>query len=310
MSVAIYTKNTKQSNAWRIVLQEELPNQTIEVYPSISDHNKVELLICWKPYHGLIAQFPNLKAIQSLGAGVDHIFADNVIDAHIQVSKIVDDQLTQDMWEHVLSIVLNDMKNLFQYQDQQKQNLWKPKRYKRINDVSIGILGLGTIGSYVARQFGLLGFIVLGWSRTNKQIDNVTTFVGNGGLESICNQSDYLINILPLTKETRGILNKNLFSTMKTDSYLINVGRGQQLVESDLIAALNSEQIRGAALDVFDMEPLPETHAFWENSNIQVTPHIASLTHIKSVYPQVVENIKRLNAGSQLLNCIDIEKGY
>jgi glyoxylate/hydroxypyruvate reductase A len=310
MSVVIYTKNTKQSNAWRIVLQEELPHYKIEVYPSIADYNEVELLICWKPFHGLIAQFPNLKAIQSLGAGVDHIFTDNVIDSHIQVSKIVDDQLTQDMWEHVLSLVLNDMKNLFQYQDQQKQKLWKPERYKRINDVSIGILGLGTIGSYVAQQFGELGFKVLGWSRSHKEINNVTTFIGKVGLEAICNESDYLINILPLTKETRGILNKNLLSTMKSDGFLINVGRGQQLVESDLIDALNSEQIRGVALDVFDLEPLPETHLFWENSSIQVTPHIASLTHIKSVYPQVVENIKRLNAGSQLLNCIDIEKGY
>jgi glyoxylate/hydroxypyruvate reductase A len=310
MTVAIYTKDTKESNTWRIVLKEELPNHTIEVYPSISDHNNVELLICWKPFHGLIAQFPNLKAIQSLGAGVDHIFADNIIDAHIQISKIVDDQLTQDMWEHVLSIVFSDMKNLTHYQDQQKQNTWKRKRYKSIKEITIGILGLGTIGSYVSHQFGLLGFSVLGWSRTLKEIENVNTFVGKEGIESISSQSDYLINILPLTKETKGILNSNLFSSMKPDGFLINVGRGKQLVEKDLIDALESGQLRGAALDVFHIEPLPENHSFWSNSSIQITPHIASLTDTQSVCSQVVENIKRLDAGLPLLNCVDIEKGY
>lgn len=310
MSIAIYTKNTKESNAWRVVLKEELLNHTIEVYPSISDYNNVELLICWKPYHNLVAQFPNLKAIQSLGAGVDHIFADNVIDSHIQVSKIVDDQLTQDMWEHLLTVVFSDMKNLSLYQDQQEQKNWKKKRYKSIKDITIGILGLGTIGSYVAQQFGQLGFNVLGWSRTLKKIEYVNILVGQEGLEKVCSHSDYLINILPLTKVTRGILNKNIFSSMKSNGYLINVGRGKHLVENDLIDALKTEQIRGAALDVFHEEPLPKTHLFWSNSKIQITPHIASLTDIQSVSPQVVENIKRLDAGLPLLNCVDIEKGY
>ena len=310
MSIVIYTNETKYSTAWSIVLREELPNETIELYPSISDYNDVELLICWKPYHGLIAQFPNLKAIQSLGAGVDHVFEDNVIDTHIQISKLVDDQLKQDMWEHVLCVVLSDMKNLTRYQDQQKLKKWKKKGYKSIKDITIGILGLGTIGGYVAHQFGALGFNVLGWSNSQKEIENVTAFVGKDGIQSLCNQSDYLINILPLTIDTRGILNKDLFSFMKKGSFLINVGRGKHLVENELIPALDSGQIRGAALDVFDIEPLPETHEFWTNPSIQITPHIASLTNMESVYPQVVENIKRLNSGSPLMNCIDMEKGY
>jgi len=310
MSIAIYTKNEKQSNAWRIVLQDELPNHNIEVYPSIADYNDVEILICWKPYHGLISQFPNLKAIQSLGAGVDHIFENNTIAADVQVSKVVDDQLAQDMWEYTLSVVMADMKNLAFFKEKQQNRSWKPRRYKRIKDIKIGILGLGAIGSYVAKKFSSLGFEVFGWSRSAKMVDNFSAFEGDEGLHSVCNSSDYLINILPLTNETKGILNKKILSKLKPSSYLINVGRGQHLVDEDLIECLGSGQPRGASLDVFQNEPLPESHPFWTHPKIQITPHIASLTHIDSVYPQVVENIKRMTYGKPLMNCVDVKKGY
>ena len=310
MSTAIYTKNTKESNSWRIVLQEELPDQTIEVYPSIADYNDVEFLICWKPYHGLIAQFPNLKAIQSLGAGVDHIFDANTIDAHIQVSKIVDDQLTQDMWEHTLSIVMADMKNFAFFKDKQQNRTWKPRRYKRIKDIKIGILGLGTIGKYVATQFETLGFQVTGWSRSTKSLPNIMTYMGQEGINQVCSNSDYLINILPLTIETKGIMNKGVFVYMKPSSYFINVGRGSHVVDNDLIECLDNEILRGAALDVFQIEPLSDDHPFWSHLKILITPHIASLTNIESVYPQVIENIRRLDSGLPLLNLIDVGKGY
>lgn len=310
MSVVIYTKNTKQSNAWYLVLQEELPEYKIEIYPSVEDFNSVKFLVCWKPPHGLIAKFPNLQAIQSLGAGVDHIFESNTIDSKIQVSKIVDDQLTHDMWEHTLSIVLNDMKNLTMYQAQQAQSKWKARRYKRMKDVSIGVLGMGTIGKYVAKNFANLGYRVLGWSKSPKEIEGVYTMEGEKGMKQICHESDYLINILPLTKATKGILNRKFFAVMKSDAFIINVGRGQHLVDEDLIEALDTDMIRGASLDVFQEEPLPETHPFWTHSKIQITPHIASLTHIKSVYPQVVDNIKRVYSNKSILNYIDTEKGY
>ncbi len=310
MSIAIYTKNEKQSRKWLDILKRELPDFRIEIYPNINYFEAVELLICWKPYTGLIDKFTNLRAIQSLGAGVDHIFDYNAIHASIQVSKIVDDQLTQDMWEHVLGIVMADMKNLDLYREQQKTNSWKPKRYKRIKDTTIGILGLGTIGKYVADQFANLGFEVLGWSRSPKTLQKITSFVGQEGMEQVGRNADYLINILPLTTETRGVFDKDFFSIMKPSSLFINVGRGPHVVDDDLIDCLDSDILRGAALDVFHTEPLPEDHKFWAHPKILVTPHIASLTSIKSVFPQVVENIQRLNTGKPMLNVIDVEKGY
>lgn len=310
MSVAIYTKNEKQSARWQEVLRRELPDLSIEVYPSIKDFSKIKLLVCWKPYKGLIERFPNLKAIQSLGAGVDHIFKENTVASGIQVSKVVDHQLRQDMWEHALSIIMADMKNLRLYQERQKEKIWKPKRYKRMKDVSIGILGLGSIGSYVASRFAEMGFSVQGWSRSDKDIDGVESSCGEAGLKNLCSSVDYLVNILPLTEATRGILNDDLFSLMKPSSYLVNIGRGAHVVEEDLLKCLEEEVIRGAALDVFSTEPLPENSAFWHRAGVTITPHVASLTHIDSVYPQVVENVKRLEANLPLLNAIDVRREY
>lgn len=310
MSVAIYTKNIKQSKKWLDVLHRELPNHKIEIYQEISNFDTVELLICWKPYEGLIKKFSNLKAIQSLGAGVDHVFDHNTIPKSIQVSKIVDHQLTHDMWEHVLSVVLSDMKNLPMYRELEHTQKWKPKKYKRIEEVTIGILGLGTIGSYAAKQFRQLGFEVIGWSKSQKALKKITTFEGREGLYSVCSNSDYLINILPLTQLTEGILNKDLFARMKPSSFIINVGRGPHVVDQDLIESIDSEMIRGASLDVFHTEPLPESHKFWSHPQINITPHIASLTNIDTVFPQIIENIKRLDLGKTMLNLVDNEKGY
>ena len=310
MSIAIFTRNAKHSTRWKGILQKELPNHRVEVYPEVEDTDAVQFLLCWKPEPGLIAKFPNLRVIQSLGAGVDHIFESHTIDPSITVSKIADHQLTHDMWEHVLSIVLLDMKNIPLYQKQQEDKVWKPKRYKRFHEVTIGILGLGVIGSYTARQFASLGFRVCGWSRNEKQIEHVESFIGQEGLENICQRSDYLVNILPLTKATEGILSHDLFSKMKSSAFLINVGRGKHLIEDDLISCLNSDELRGASLDVFVEEPLPESHPFWTDSRILITPHIASLTYMDTVYPQIVENIKRMESNQPLLNMVSTENGY
>ena len=310
MSIAIFTRNVKHSTRWKGILQKELPDHRVEVYPDVQDANAVQFLLCWKPEPGLIAKFPNLKVIQSLGAGVDHIFESHTIDPSILVSKIADHQLTHDMWEHVLSIVLLDMKNIPLYQKQQNEKIWKPKKYKRFQEVTAGILGLGVIGSYTAKQFAGLGFKVCGWSRNEKEIEGVESFVGAKGLENVCQKSDYLVNILPLTKATEGILNQDLFKKMKPSSFLINVGRGKHLIEDELIRSLDSGEIRGASLDVFVEEPLPESHPFWSDARILITPHIASLTYMDTVYPQIVENIKRMEANQPLLNRVSTENGY
>jgi len=311
MSVAIYTKNERQSQSWVKRLQQELPNVEVEVYPEIADYTTVDFLLCWKPYAGLVEKFTQLKVIQSLGAGVDHILeTQKNIDPEIQICKIVDERLTVDMWEYILSIVMADLRNLSKYQRQKHDKIWKPKRYRRLCDQTIGLLGLGTIGSFVAHQFTNLGAEVLGWSNSPKNIDDVECFTGRAGLYDLCKRSDYIINLLPLTAQTKDLIDGHFFSQMKASAYFINVGRGGHVVSDELLASLNAKIIRGAALDVFRAEPLPADHPFWIHPDIFITPHIGSRTHIDSVYPQVVENIRRLAKGKDLLHRIDLQKGY
>jgi glyoxylate/hydroxypyruvate reductase A len=310
MSIAIYTKNDKQSQKWKQILKSNLQNVTIEIYPNISKLESITFLVCWKPEKNLLSKFPNLKAIQSLGAGVDHILDHHPVPSHIQVSKVVDDNLTHDMWEHALSIILSDMKNLPLHSKNQISKTWRYKKYKRIKDVSIGILGLGTIGKYVAIKFASIGFKVGGWSRSKKDIDNVVSYSEDSGMKSLILESDYIVNILPLTNDTKGLIDHDFLSNMKKGSYFINIGRGPHVVDADLIASIDAGHLRGAALDVFHSEPLPIESPFWKHSSIIVTPHIASLTHIDSVIPQVVENYMRLVKGELLLNLVDLSKGY
>lgn len=290
MSIAIYTQNEKQSQKWLQKLKSNLEGEQVEVYPNISNFDDVTFLVCWKPEDGLLDKFPNLEAIQSLGAGVDHILDHHSIPSGIQLSKVVDDNLTHDMWEHTLSIIMADLKNLDTHSRNQNDKNWYPKRYRRIKEVSIGILGLGAIGKYVAAQFANVGFEVMGWAKSIKDITNVQTFAGDVGLGSMLSMSDYVVNILPLTRDTESIIADEFLIMMKQGSYLINIGRGSHVVEKDLLSNIKNGALRGASLDVFHTEPLPRNSPLWSHPSIRITPHVASLTHIDSVYTLVVDN--------------------
>ena len=174
----------------------------------------------------------------------------------------------------------------------------------------IGILGLGTLGKEVAVTLNKIGYQVKGWSRTSKVINGVQCFYGDDGLHSLLSNVDILICMLPLTAQTRGILNSDLFSRMKRGAYLINAARGSHLIEKDLLDAIDSGQISGATLDVQSIEPLPEDHPFWSHPAIKITPHIATITIAKSSAQEVAENWTRLANGEELLNVVDFQRQY
>jgi glyoxylate/hydroxypyruvate reductase A len=176
--------------------------------------------------------------------------------------------------------------------------------------VNVGIMGIGELGGEVARAIADLGFSVRGWSRTPKKLDRVTCFSGADGLKEFASNTDILICLLPLTPETRGILARPLFEMLPKGAKLINVGRGDHLVEADLIPAIESGRIAAATLDVFAKEPLPQDHPFWTHPKITVTPHVAAFGAAVSAAPLVVENLRRAMARKQLLNQVDIDKGY
>jgi glyoxylate/hydroxypyruvate reductase A len=308
MSIAIIFNNRKIED-WQEKLSAQFTDTKVEVYPEISNPEDVEFIIAWKPHKGYINEFSNAKVIQSAGAGIDHLLHTKLPE-HVKVTRIVDEELKQDMFEHVLACVMISMKNMYKYSKSQENKEWKPVNYQSIKDVTITVLGLGKIGQFVAEKFVNLGFKVKGWSNSEKQIEEVKSFSGELELAEAVNGTDFIVNILPLTNETKGILNKNLFDEFSANTVLINVGRGAHLVDEDLIDALQSNQIKEAYLDVFNEEPLPVDHPFWENDKVFMTPHVASITNTSSVLLQIEDNYYKMKQKADLTNEVSLEKGY
>ena len=309
MSILIIFEN-KDSGPWEKILKEKLPNTLIEVYPNVKDSSTVNFVICWKPKNNVLSKFPNVKVIQSVGASIDHITNSQKISNSTIISRIVDKQLSIDMWEFLVAVVLSEIKNLPDYANQQKLKIWKQHQYQSIKNTTIAVMGLGKIGGLVAENFANLGFKVKGWSSSKKEISNVHSFSGEHEFDDFLENSNFLINLLPLTKQTEGILNEKILQKLTTGTFLINVGRGEHLIDKDLIKLLDSSHLSGALLDVFHEEPLPENHPFWTHPKIKITPHIASLTNVESVINQVIENYQRFINNQELLHTVSIQKGY
>ena len=308
MSVAILFSQ-KSSEEWQQKLSELLPETKVEVYPEIENPNDVEFIVTWKPHIDYVTDFPNLKVVQSIGAGIDHLLHTEILE-NIKVTRIVDPALKQDMYEHVLACIMASMKNLMPYQQFQFEQDWKPLTYRSINETTVTILGLGEIGLLVAEKLVALGFKVKGWSNSEKNSEGVESFAGENELSSAISNTDFIVNILPLTNETESILNTNFFNQCADNTVLINVGRGAHLVENNLVKAIENGKIKEAYLDVFREEPLPKNHPFWTNRQIFVTPHIASVTNATTALVQVVDNYKNMLKDQPLLNEVSLKRGY
>ena len=247
---------------WIDALKKQEPNLEIEVFPEVKHPEKVEFVLSWKHPHGIFRDYPNLKVIASMGAGIDHIINDPDIPEGVKITRVVDEQLTKDMSIFVLSLCLEHLRNLSFHHCSKK---WYPQPYKRPEDIQVGIMGLGVLGVAVAEKLIRNNFNVFGWRKEKKDILGVNTFYGKEQLDDFLKNSDILVCLLPLTSETENILNKELFQKLPKDAYLINVARGNHLVEEDLLEMLDNGHLSGASLDVFREEPLPKEHPFWRH---------------------------------------------
>lgn len=306
MSFLIISPN-RDPEEWIKALKEYDPKLEVENYPNVKDPEAVEFVLSWKHPHGVFKQYPNLKVISSMGAGIDHIISDDTIPKHVKITRVVDEQLTEDMSVFVLSLVLEKIRNLSFHHCTDK---WEQKKYERPEEVQIGIMGLGVLGVAAAQKLVRNGFLVSGWSKSPKTILGVTTFHGPDQLEDFLKHTNILVCLLPLTSETENILNKDLFGKLPENAYLINVARGKHLVENDLLEAIDHGRLSGASLDVFREEPLPKDHPFWKDPDIKVTPHIASITNPATVVPQLIENYKGMKHEKPLINPVSREKEY
>jgi glyoxylate/hydroxypyruvate reductase A len=310
MAVLLATKLSAMED-WRDALLALEPSLDIRMYPEAGDPTDIEAAVVWTAHDmAELRRYPNLRLIVSMGAGVDHLMRPPGPPPGVPVARLVDTRLTQGMTEWVLLNVLRFHRQDPEYRAQQARRIWHELPAPETAARRIGILGLGELGLDAATRLQQLGFPVMGWSRRPKSVPGVESFHGDAGLAAMLPRSDILICLLPLTPETRGLLNAGLFALLPRGAYLLNAARGGHLVQEDLLAALDSGQLAGAALDVTDPEPLPPEHPFWGDSRIILTPHAASITIPASAAPQVVENIRRLRSGQPHLNLVDFAAGY
>jgi len=265
--------------------------------------------LVWKAPGEIWERLPNLKAILSLGVGVNHVLGQKDVP-NVPVARLLDEHCTQAMAEYVLHQVLRFHRLDPDYAEQQRQRTWQFHPARIARDRCVGIMGLGELGQAAASMLLSVGFRLSGWSRTRKAIANVSCFAGDAELDAFLQTADIVVCLLALTAQTEGVLNARVFAALPRGAFIINCARGEHLAEDDLVMALDSGHLAGAALDVFRTEPLPDSHPFWLHPKIHITPHAATGTHAPSAARHVAENIRRLRAGESLLNVVDPAVGY
>lgn len=289
-------------------LEAALPEPAIQVWPDLTAPEEVRFAVAWKPPRGIWTTMPQLAAVMSYGAGVDFLVDDPTLPASVTVGRLVDPGLARQISAYVLGAVLYRLRGFEHYAAAQREARWAPEA--RPAQATIGVLGLGAIGGHVARSFLNLGFPVHGWRNRSRAVEGVVLRTGHAGLLKTAAASDFLIATLPATAATRGIIDREVFAAMPAAGLFINVGRGETVVERDLLEALDRGVPAGALLDVFVEEPLPEAHPFWHHRAIGVTPHVAGLTDPAAAVDAVVEAYRAVREDRPMPHRVDRERGY
>ena len=244
--MAILFRSTPAATArWRPLLADLFPGYEIRYWPEIGDRGAIDYALVWHPEPGLLATLPNLRMIFGLGAGTDHLLRDPDLPRHVPIVRLVDPYMTDAMSEYVALSVLRLHRQDLDYLGQQREAVWRELEQKNAAERPVGILGFGTLGQDSGRKLRALGFEIAGWSRTEKTVPGFATFAGADGLDLLLRRSEIVVCLLPLTPETRGILNASSFALMPSGAGIVNAGRGGHVVEADLLRALDSGQVSG-----------------------------------------------------------------
>ena len=305
----LFCSNEDDPVAWRAALLARLPDLDFRVWPATGAAEDIDAALVWLPPPGLLASLPRLRAVLSLGAGVDRMLADPTLP-DVPLCRMVDPSMTTSMSEIALLHALRYHRDLDTYDHQQRGALWRFRLPKPPRATTVGVMGLGVLGTDAAATLARHGFTVRGWSRSPRTIAGVACHAGEAGLAPFLDRLDVLVCLLPLTAETEGILDARLFARLPAGARLVNLARGRHLVEQDLLDALATGRLAHATLDVFTTEPLPPDHVFWRHPRITVTPHAASYSLPETGADIVVENLRRLAAGAPLLHTVDRARGY
>jgi glyoxylate/hydroxypyruvate reductase A len=292
-----------------------LPDRPIVKLGDSYDPASIEFAMTWYHPPGSLAHYPYLKAVFSMGAGVDHLFRDAELP-DVAIARVVDPDLTNRMSEYVILHALSIMRQMRRYREQQNHLQWIDDDWQpAASEVRVGVMGLGVLGSDAAQKLKHIGFKVAGWSRSPKSIDGIQCFSGDADLSSFLARTDILVVLLPLTDETRGIINRKLLKELARDGRvaapsLINAGRGNLQIETELLECLDDGTLHEAVLDVFQTEPLPVTSPLWTHPRVTITPHNASVSDPVAIANAIAAQIKRVEKSEPLLNTVSRAKGY
>jgi glyoxylate/hydroxypyruvate reductase A len=305
----VYKANEERGREWAEIFAREAPEIEFRLWPDIGDPKSVEYLVLWQPPPNLLETVPNLKVLFSVAAGIDHLDLASVPPG-LPLVRMVEPGITRTMVDYVSFAALALHRNLIDYVDQQRRKVWHEMRVRPTEERRVGVMGLGVLGTAVLERLGALDFRRSGWSRTPKRLDGVDCYAGEEQLRPFLTELDILVCLLPLTAETRGILNGRTFAALPRGASLINCGRGGHLVDADLLRALDEGQLAGAVIDVLEQEPPPRDHPFWAHPRILLTPHVASMTQPRTAAPLVIDNIRRHRRGEPLVNVVYRKRGY
>ncbi|KQT53868.1 MULTISPECIES: 2-hydroxyacid dehydrogenase [unclassified Aureimonas] len=302
------------SKTWLDALEKALPGRRIVTEPTGASDPGIDYAVVWKQPEGLLSTLPNLKAIFSIGAGVDHVLRDKSLP-DVPIARIVAEDLTGRMSEYVAWRVLDHHRRGFAYRAQQAAGQWNERVQPAAGAVTVGIMGLGELGRDAAEKLKPFGFKLAGWSRTKKQVPGVACFAGDEELSAFLGTTDILVVLLPHTPATAGILDRALFAKLKRATpfggpILVNAGRGGLQNEADILAALDAGTLLEASLDVFQTEPLPATSPLWHHPKVFVTPHAAASSDPDALVPLIVGQIEALERGEALKHLVDRTAGY
>ncbi|MGH8851330.1 MAG: 2-hydroxyacid dehydrogenase [Casimicrobiaceae bacterium] len=288
-------------HAWRCAADDGVPAEPPQ---------GIDYALVWKPPSRLLDEIRSVKAIFNLGAGVDTLAGIDRLAPSVPVVRLEDAGMAEQMAEYVTYVALGQFRAFDAYAAAQRAAAWRPlpRQDKRIFDV--GMLGVGVLGAAVAAALRPFGFPLLGWSRTRKNLAGVESYAGRAELDAFLERCRVLVCLLPLTDETRGLLDFRALSRLPAGAHVVNVARGAVIVDEDLLALLDQDRLGGATLDVFRDEPLPAAHRFWHHPRITITPHVSAVTRVEASVAQIAAKIARLEAGLAVTGVVDRERAY
>ncbi|MEJ8797789.1 glyoxylate/hydroxypyruvate reductase A [Trinickia caryophylli] len=305
----LYKADPARGETWARLFAERAPQLPFRVWPDVGDPAEVRYLAAWQPPEDPARTLPNLEIVFSVGAGVDQ-FDLGGIPARIPVVRMMEPGIVEGMVEYVCQAVLSLQRDLFDYASQQEAGVWRPLPVRPASSCRVGVLGLGMLGSAVLERLRLFGFPCAGWSRSPRRLEGIACYAGPRELDAFLARTDVLVCLLPLTNETRGMLDATLLRKLPRGASLVQTGRGPHLRQDDLLGVLDDGHLAYALLDVTDPEPLPADHPLWRHPRVRITPHIASATRPETAVEAVLDNLRRHWSGLPMIGQIDRSRGY